>query len=57
MSFLLDSEVLRHVAQSPDYPMQLMLDVFAFGDASTPGQDRPNSFSVDWVRGHGVAES
>ncbi|TNC72783.1 glycoside hydrolase family 16 protein [Rubellimicrobium roseum] len=56
VSFLLDGEVLRHVAQSPDYPMQLMLDVFAFADVGTAGRDRPNSFSIDWVRGHVVAE-
>jgi hypothetical protein len=57
VSFLLDGETLRHVAQSPDYPMQLMLDVFAFADAGTAEQDWPNSFSIDWVRGHVVAEA
>lgn len=55
--FFIDGQLVRSTTQSPDYPMQLMLDVFAFEDASTPGQDRPNSFSVDWVRGHGVVES
>lgn len=55
VTFLLDGAVLRHVAQSPDYPMQLMLDVFDFAQAGAEGEGPPNSLSVDWVRGHEVA--
>lgn len=57
VTFLLDGQLLRHVAQSPDYPMQLMLDVFALGGAEARPQDRPNTLTVDWVRGHAPVEA
>ena len=37
VSFLVDGEVVKVVRQSPSYPMQFMLDVFAFpGDDGSP---------------------
>ena len=49
------SELVREVAQSPAYPMQLMLGIYEFADGSDAGVSRPGSypkeFLVDWVRG------
>ena len=45
---------MKTVHQSPDYPMQLMLNVYEFppreGKATT-GDEYPKEFVVDWVRG------
>lgn len=39
--FTVDGEVVRTVAQAPDYPVQLMLGVFDFPAKGDPGQDPP----------------
>jgi hypothetical protein len=39
------------VEQSPDYPMQLMLSLYAFGAARGPAR-YPKEFVVDHVRGY-----
>lgn len=52
--FYIDDVLVRETAQSPGYPMQLMLDIFHFpsgGDAAGSG-DYPKEFQVDWVRGY-----
>ena len=52
--FFVDEQLVREVGQSPDYPMQLMLNVYEFaaGPAPTSAPDRyPKEFAVDWVRG------
>ena len=38
VDFLLDGDVVRTTAQSPAYPMQLILGVFDFPDRATPAQ-------------------
>ena len=54
VAFHVDGEHVRTVPQSPDYPMQLMLNVYEF-----PGGERtgpyPIEFVVDWVRGSRVS--
>jgi hypothetical protein len=45
--FFVDGRLVRSVDQAPDYPLQLMLGIFAFRDGH-----RPNDFVVDWVRGY-----
>jgi hypothetical protein len=53
VAFSVDGEHVKTVAQSPAYPMQLMLGVYEF-----PGQEEvmyPQVFHVDYVRGAGHA--
>jgi hypothetical protein len=44
--FLVDGAPVAEVDAAPDYPMQLMLDVFAFGDPHPAPR-----LEVEWVRG------
>jgi hypothetical protein len=46
VTFYVDGEQIKHVAQSPAYPMQLMLNVYEF----EPGGSYPKVFEVDYVR-------
>jgi beta-glucanase (GH16 family) len=53
VAFSVDGEHVKTVAQSPAYPMQLMLGVYEF-----PGEEEvmyPQVFHVDYVRGAGHA--
>jgi hypothetical protein len=49
VDFLVDDGLVKHTNQSPDYPMQLMLGIYAF--APMPRGD-PKRFVVDHVRGY-----
>jgi len=51
--FFVDEQQVREVAQSPAYPMQLMLNIYEFArDEQDSASDRyPKEFLVDWVRG------
>jgi hypothetical protein len=53
VAFLVDDEVVRVVDQSPHYPMQVMLDVYALpgGDGTPPPGPWPKELVVDFVRG------
>jgi hypothetical protein len=55
VAFSVDGEVVKTVAQSPAYPMQLMLGIYEFpadeGTEAKPG-DYPKAFVVDCVRGY-----
>jgi hypothetical protein len=56
VDFLVDGERIKRVAQSPDYPMQLMLSVYAFPSApGEPAGGYPKELVVDWVRGYRLA--
>jgi hypothetical protein len=50
--FSIDGLVRKRVAQSPQYPMQLMLDVFAFPPEPPARASYPQSFAVHAVRGY-----
>ena len=55
VAFRIDGEVVKTVAQSPAYPMQLMLGIYEFPDpAAPPAAPRayPKAFVVDYVRGY-----
>lgn len=47
--FFIDDELVASMEQSPDYPMQLMLNVYEF--EATAEESYPKVFEVDWVRG------
>jgi hypothetical protein len=52
--FFVDEMLVREVAQSPAYPMQLMLNVYEFAEGPDPASSPeryPKEFLVDWVRG------
>jgi beta-glucanase (GH16 family) len=54
VAFFVDSEVVTVVGQSPGYPMQFMLDIYAFpaeGGSAPPGPF-PKELVVDWFRGY-----
>jgi Glycosyl hydrolases family 16 len=50
VNFYFDEQFVAKADQSPNYPMQLMLNIYEFeGQAASP---YPKSFLVDWVRGY-----
>ena len=52
--FFVDDELVREVAQSPAYPMQLILSLYEFADGpalASAADSYPKEFMVDWVRG------
>ena len=52
VSFYVDGAQVKRVAQSPSYPMQLMLGLYEFADGPSlgPAEDYPKEFTVDWFR-------
>jgi hypothetical protein len=55
VAFYVDERLVKLVPQSPDYPMQIMLDIFEFADRPGPPVDRgryPKVFAVEHFRGH-----
>jgi hypothetical protein len=49
--FFIDDELVAQQDQSPDYPMQLMLNVYEFSRHDEAATPYPKEFLVDWVRG------
>ncbi|MBT2519151.1 glycoside hydrolase family 16 protein [Agromyces sp. ISL-38] len=49
--FFIDGQLVRSTTQSPDYPMQLMLDVFHFPPDAGDAGAYPKEFHVQRVRG------
>lgn len=49
VSFFLDDGLLHHVAQSPSYPMQFMLNLYVLPGA--PPEAKSATFTIDYVRG------
>ena len=52
--FLIDGDLVKTTAQSPTYPMQLMLGIYEFDDPvrdSARTQGYPKEFAVDYVSG------
>jgi len=58
IEFFVDGERVKVVAQSPSYPMQLMLGIYAFPDGRgrLPSGRYPKRFAVDYVRGYQMLE-
>ena len=55
--FYVDDVPVARIDQAPDYPLQLMLDVFEFPSENPDPADRyPKEFIVDFVRGYRPAE-
>ena len=53
VSFFVDGRHVRTVPQSPDYPMQLMLNIYEFPGEPVAGErPYPKEFVVDYVRGY-----
>jgi hypothetical protein len=55
VSFFIDNLKTRTIAQSPGYPMQLMLTVYEIPDHLTPQAEKtpwPKTLEVDYVRGY-----
>jgi hypothetical protein len=57
VTFLVDGVPVKRVAQSPDYPLQLMLDIYEFpAEAGEAPGDYPKEFVVDYVRGYRLTD-
>jgi hypothetical protein len=52
VTFFVDDRPCRTVRQSPQYPMQLMLGIYAFGGDESPAAPYPRRFTVDRFRGY-----
>jgi hypothetical protein len=55
VAFFVDHRLVKTVAQSPAYPMQLMLGIYEFPDdapATRPARRYPKQFVVDYVGGY-----
>jgi hypothetical protein len=56
VTWFVDDVPVRSVAQSPDYPMQLMLDIFEDRPAAIElghgPDDYPKRLAVEFVRGY-----
>jgi Glycosyl hydrolases family 16 len=56
ITWFVDDAPVRNVAQSPDYPMQLMLDIFedrpAAAELGHGPEHYPKRFAVEYVRGY-----
>ena len=51
VDFFLDDRHLRHVAQSPAYPMQVLLNIYELPEPDQSPREAPATFTVDWFRG------
>ena len=57
VTFFVDGEPVKHVGQSPDYPLQLMLDIYEFpAEEGEPAGTYPKEFVVDYVRGYRLTD-
>jgi hypothetical protein len=59
VAFSIDREQVKIVRQSPSYPMQLMLGIYAFPEerGKPPARPYPKRFAVDAVRGYQLLEA
>jgi Glycosyl hydrolases family 16 len=59
VAFFADGKLVKTVAQSPAYPMQLMLGIYEFPPANgseRPPAAYPKAFLVDYVRGYRLGD-
>jgi beta-glucanase (GH16 family) len=52
VTFFVDDRPCRTVRQSPQYPMQFMLGIYAFGGEPRSVASYPRRFTVDWFRAY-----
>jgi beta-glucanase (GH16 family) len=54
VTFFVDGEAVKSVGQSPDYPMQLMLNIYELSQTGpdAPPRPYPKEFVVESVRGY-----
>ena len=55
VAFFVDHRLVKLAEQSPDYPMQFMLDIYEFpddGQPARPSHPYPKQFVVDYFRGY-----
>lgn len=52
VDFYVDDQFVAAVEQSPNYPMQLMLNIYEFEVTSPSASKYPKEFLVEWVRGY-----
>jgi hypothetical protein len=54
VAFFVDDALITVVGQSPSYPMQFMLGIYAFpdDDGALPPASSPREFVVDWFRAY-----
>jgi beta-glucanase (GH16 family) len=58
VTFFVDGEPIRTTDQSPSYPLQLMLGIYAFPATDRKSANRyPKEFVVDYVRGYRLADA
>lgn len=57
IDFFLDGRHLRRVDQSPDYPMQLMLNIYELPGGASSTRSRTASFTIGYLRGYRPAVS
>lgn len=56
VAFFVDHKLIKTVDQSPDYPMQLMLNIYEFpADPPSPARPYPKRFTIDYFRGYQAA--
>ena len=54
--FFVDGDPIKTVAQSPAYPMQLMLGIYDLGGGGDDATAYPKEFAVDVVRGYRLTD-
>jgi hypothetical protein len=52
VTFFVDGRSIRTVNQSPQYPMQFMLGIYAFGDSASSDRPYPKRFTIDSFRAY-----
>jgi hypothetical protein len=52
VTFFVDGDRIRTVPQSPAYPMQFMLGIYAFGDPDPADAAYPKRFTIDAFRAY-----
>lgn len=52
VDFYLDDELISHCDQSPQYPMQLMLNIYQFTDNEADKNNCDSFFEIDYIRSY-----
>ena len=55
VTHFLDGKPLRHIKQTPQYPLQFMLGIYELPNDPRPNENRTATFTVDYVKGSASA--